>query len=88
MKVAQSDWEITFLDLLDKLNKIMGKYAKREARELEKAVGLEEPASEAPALDHKAELRKRASALALRHRIPTRRMPTPTAVNGDQGENP
>jgi len=85
MKEARMEWEITLLDLLDKLNKVMAKYAKRESRELEKAVEMEEPASAAP-LDYKAGLRQRAASLTGAQRLRTRRMPVSTAV--ENGENP
>jgi len=85
MKEARLEWENTFLDLLDKLNKVMGKYAKREQRELEKAVETEEPASAGP-LDYKAGLRQRAAALTGARRLRTRRMPVSMAA--ENGENP
>jgi len=86
IRVAKLEWEETFLDILDKLNKQLGKYAKREVRELEKNVsGAEAPTSiEAAPGNHKAELRKRAAALT-GVPIRTRRIPAPVAPNG---ENP
>jgi len=86
MKVARLEWEETFLDILDKLNKQLAKYAKREQRELEKNVAGVEPAGSglSTPIDHKAELRKRAATLT---GVPIRtRRPAPAAA--PNGENP
>jgi len=85
IRVAKLEWEETFLDILDKLNKQLGKYAKREVRELEKNVAGAEPVGATTLIDHKAELRKRANTLT-GVPIRTRRIPAPTAPNG--GGNP
>lgn len=81
MKAARVDWELTFIDILDKINKQLGKYSKREERELKKILGAEEPTSVNVPADRKAELRLRASSLA-GSRIRTRRIPAPIS-NGD-----
>lgn len=83
LKAARTEWELTFIDILDKINKQMSKYATRERRELEKSVGADSSAKEAP-LDYKSELRKRA---ASRTGVPirTRIRAVPTETNG---ENP
>ncbi len=88
MKVARLEWEETFLDILDKLNKQLAKYAKREQRELEKNVAGVDPAGARDNLtpiDHKAELRKRANTLT-GVPIRTRRAATPAVAHN--GENP
>lgn len=82
MKVARLEWEETFLDILDKLNKQLAKYAKREQRELEKNVAGAEPVGATTPIDHKAELRKRASTLT-GVPIRTRRAAPAAAPNGE-----
>jgi len=81
LKAARVDWELTFIDILDKINKQLGKYSKREERELKKILGAEEPTSVSVPADHKAELRLRARSLT--PRIRTRRMPAPIRQNGE-----
>jgi len=85
IRVAKLEWEETFLDILDKLNKQLAKYAKREQRELEKNVaGAVDPVGATTPIDHKAELRKRANTLT-GVPIRTRRVAASAAPNG---ENP
>jgi len=81
LKAARTDWELTFIDILDKINKQLGKYSKREERELKKILGAEEPTSVDVPVDHKAELRLRARSMT--PRIRTRRIPVPSNPNGD-----
>ncbi len=85
MKQAQGEWELTFLDLLDKINKQMGKYAKREARELERTTGADAPPVAVIPTDHKADLRSRAFQLQ-GSKLRTRRIPA--SVAEPNGDNP